>query len=116
MNELYRPTLSISLHYTPELHEKIKPILEHIEKLATEREIVPKMTPSFNTKPHTQYNKNVLHTYFASPSESIVVSTVLMESDFKKLSDMEWIEAITDQDNAIKAFHADLKQYVQSLK
>jgi hypothetical protein len=39
-----------------------------------------------------------------------------MDSDFRKLDDAEWIEAIAAQDNALKAFHAFLKQYVQSLK
>ena len=116
MNPEYRPTLQVAIHYTPELHEKIKPILEHIEELAKTHEINPKMVPSFNTKPSTQYNKKTLHTYFASPSESVVVSSVLLDSDFRKLNDEEWINAIAQQDKAIHAFHAALKTYVLTLK
>lgn len=116
MNAAYNPTLTVAIHYTPELHEKMKPIVEHIEALAQENDVVVKTVPSFNTKPSTQYNKNVLHTYFSSPSETIVVSTILVESDFRKLDDMEWIEAIAQQDKSMKAFHDALKKYVATLK
>ncbi len=116
MKTEYAPTLNIAVHYTPELHEKIKTVVNRIEEMAKEHGVVPKMTPSFNTKPSTQYNRIASFTYFSSPSETIVVSTVLVESDFRKLDDMEWIEAISQQDNAMKAFHAELKTYMASLK
>ncbi len=116
MIDAYKPQLTISIHYTPDIHEKIKGIVEKIEVLAAENHVNANVVPQFNTKPSTQYNRHALHKYFSSPSESVIISTLFTDSDFRKLDDSEWIEAVAAQDNALKAFHAFLKQYVESLK
>jgi hypothetical protein len=116
MNPEYKPSLTVSIHYVPDIHEKIKPIVEKIEAMANETEVTVKVVPQFNTKPSTQYNRHALHKYFASPTESVILSTLFVDSDFRKLDDAEWIEAIAAQENALKAFHAFLKQYVETLK
>ncbi len=115
-----KPELQAILHatliYKPELHERIPTVVTHIEDIAKKYNVLPKITFQFHTDPRSQWNKKSTYDYYENESESLVIGTLFVEPDLRKLDDEEWAEIVTVYDKMLNGIKKDLKTYIYSYK